>query len=167
MTEGDRPNRAGLVAAVLAALALRRSGLVPHREDTGPPGEPDRKSPRGEGHETEDVNVVNTVLVMGGLGLTAAAVIAGMGLFMTTFAARQREALPALTPQQTKALVPPPPNLQPNPYADLDRERAATEAHLAGYGYRDGSRTRARIPIGRAMELIIGRSLDAAEPGDR
>ena len=163
MTEGDRPNRAGMVAAVLAALALRHSGLVPRREDTRPAGGRGQGDSPGEGHETEDVNVRNTVLVMGGLGLTAIAVISGMTLFMTTFAARQREALPALTPQQTKALVPPPPNLQPNPYADLDRERAANRAALDGYGYLDPERTRARIPLDRAMQLTVGRSLDAGD----
>ncbi len=160
MTEGNRPNRAGMVAAVLAALALRRSGLVPHRQDDRPARDGRHGEP-GEGHETEDVDVRNTVIVMGGLALTALAVIGGMALFMTTFAARQRAALPALTPQQTRALVPPPPNLQANPYADLDRDRAANRAALAGYGYIDPERTRARIPLDRAMQLTVGRSLDA------
>ncbi len=57
--------------------------------------------------------------------------------------------------------MPPPPNLQPNPYADLDRERAANRAALDGYGYLDPGRTRARIPLDRAMQLTVGRSLDA------
>jgi hypothetical protein len=161
MTGADRPNRAGLVAAVLAGLALRRSGLVPHREEAPKKGGGKRDPESGEGHETEDVNVRNTVFVMGGLGLSAIAVIGGMVLFMNVFAARQREALPALTPQQTTALDPPPPNLQANPYADLDREQAANRALLEGYGYLDPERTRARIPIDRAMRLTVGRSLDA------
>ena len=33
-------------------------------------------------------------------------------------------------------------------------------AALDGYGYLDPSRTRARIPIDRAMQVVVGRSLD-------
>ena len=155
----------GLIPAILAGLTLRGSGLLNGRPPR--PAANTQRDPDDPGHETSDVNVRNTALVMAGLALAAIAVVGTMVWMMNSFAAGQRRALPALTPQQTARLAPPPPNLQADPYADLDRERAATEAHLAGYGYRDGSRTRARIPIGRAMELIIGRSLDAAEPGDR
>lgn len=155
---GGSSNRAGIVAAILAALALRGTGLVRHRDD--PAGGRPAPKGEGEGHETRDVNVRNTVLVMAGLGLGAATVVGGMALLMHVFAAWQREALPALTPQQTQALVPPPPNLQANPYADLDRERAADRARLDGYGYLDAEHTRARIPIDRAMQLAVGRSLD-------
>ena len=156
MSAGGSSNRAGMLAAILAALALRGTGLVPHRD--APQGGPTPQE--GEGHETSDVNVLNTVFVMAGLALSAAAVVGGMAFFMSTVAARQKATLPALTPQQTKALVPPPPNLQPNPFADLDRDRAANRARLDGYGYVDAARTRARIPIDRAMPLAVGRPLD-------
>lgn len=155
----------GLIPAILAGLTLRGSGFLagrPQKPAANAPREPD-----GPGHETRDVDVRNTALVMAGLALAVLTVVGTMIWMMSTFAAGQRQALPALTPQQTTRLVPPPPNLQADPYADLDRQRAATEAHLDGYGYRDEARTRARIPIGRAMDLIVGRPLDAAEPGDR
>ncbi|SDA25506.1 hypothetical protein SAMN02799622_03656 [Methylobacterium sp. UNC378MF] len=155
----------GLIPAILAGLTLRSSGLLSGRPPR--PAANTERDPDDPGHETSDVNVRNTALVMAGLALTALAVIGTMVWMMATFTASQRRALPALTPQQTTRLVPPPPNLQADPYADLDRERAAAEAHLSGYGYRDEARTRARIPIGRAMDLVVGRSLDAAEPGDR
>ena len=146
----------GLVPAMLAALALRASGLVSR---TGREQEP-RRGADGPPYETRDVNVRNTVLVMGGLALSAAAVIGGMVLFLRITTERQRAALPSLTPQQTTRLVPPPPNLQPNPYVDLARERAQARAALDGYGYLDPARTRARIPIDRAMQVVVGRSLD-------
>ncbi|GJD33954.1 hypothetical protein [Methylobacterium aerolatum] len=166
MTEGRPPNRAGMLAAILAALALRRSGIVPHRP-SAPQDRPARDGdPAGEGHETRDVNVRNTILVMAGLALAAAAVIGGMAFTMRAVAARQRADLPALTPQQTQTLVPPPPNLQANPYADLDKARAASRARLDGYAYLDPARSRARIPLDRAMQLAIGRSLDGEDRGD-
>ncbi|MDP4024707.1 hypothetical protein Q8W71_18935 [Methylobacterium sp. NEAU 140] len=147
----------GLIPAVLAGLLLRRTGAVPvtpARADA-----PDR--PAGPGHETEDVNVRNTALAMAGLAGAALVAIGIMIWLMGAFAASQRAALPTLTPQQTARLRPPPPHLQPDPYADLDRERASAERALSAYGYLDPARTRARIPIDRAMQLSVGRPLDA------
>lgn len=153
---GDGQRSPGLVPAMIAALALRASGLVRRRAGADePPPEPE-----GPGHETRDVNVRNTVFVMAGLVLSAVTVIGGMVLFMRVTEKSQREALPTLTPQQTARLVPPPPNLQANPYADLDRQRASSRAAIGGYGYLDPGHTRARIPIDRAMDLAVGRSLD-------
>lgn len=152
----------GLIPAILAGLTLRGSGVLNGRPKRAPANT--QRDPNDPGHETRDVSVRNTALVMAGLALSALAVIGTMIWLMSTFAASQRRALPALTPQQKARLAPPSPNLQANPYADIDRERAANEARLAGYGYRDEAHTRARIPIGRAMDLTVGRSLEPAEP---
>jgi hypothetical protein len=155
----------GLIPAILAGLTLRGSGLLNGRPPR--PAANTQRDPNDPGHETRDVNVRNTALVLAGLALAAVAVIGAMIWLMGSFAASQRRARPALTPQQTARLAPPPPNLQADPYADLDRERAAADAHLAGYGYRDATRTRARIPIDRALDLVVGRSLEPAEPAPR
>lgn len=159
---GRKEGPAGLIPAILAGLTLRGSGVLNGRPPR--PAANTQRDPNDPGHETRDVDVRNTALVMGGLALTALAVIGTMIWLMHVFTTNQRQALPALTPQQTARLAPPAPNLQANPYADIDRERAASEARLAGYGYRDAAHTRARIPIDRAMELIVGRSLAPAEP---
>lgn len=161
--ERSRP-LGGLVPAILAALALRGSRLVPHHGDGAPGAGPEPEERKGPGRETRDVNVRNTVLVMGGLAAAAAAVIAGMVFLRHLFAERQEAAFPALTAQQTTRLVPPPPNLQPDPYADLDRQRSAAEKALDGYGYLDAARSRAHIPIDRAMQLATGRPLEGGAP---
>ena len=149
----------GLIAGVLAGLALRGSGLLRGRDaDAAAMEESDR-----DGYETADVNVADTVKVMAALALSAMTAIGIMVWLMGSFSAGQRRALPALTPQQTARLTPPAPNLQPAPYADLDRARADADARLSGYGYTDPDRTRARIPIARAMELTVGRPLDPAD----
>lgn len=155
----------GLIPAILAGLALRGTGFLNGRPPR--PAANTQRDPDDPGHETRDVNVRNTALVMAGLALAVLAVVGTMIWLMGTFAASQRRALPALTPQQTTRLAPPPPNLQADPYADIDRARAAAEARLSGYGYRDEAHTRARIPIGRALDLIVGRSLEPAEPAQR
>lgn len=155
----EAPGR-GLIAAALAGLALRR--VTSARRG----GERDTPAPDAErGSETQDVRAGNTALAMAGLALSAMAAVATMAWMMSLFAAGQRGALPTLTPQQTARLVPPPPNLQPDPYADLDRERAAQAAGLSGYAYLDEGRTRARIPIERAMRLSVGRTLDPGPEG--
>ncbi|MCJ2068714.1 hypothetical protein MKK75_07845 [Methylobacterium sp. J-030] len=161
----SRGGPSGLIPAILAGLTLRGSGILNGRPPRPPANT--QRDPNDPGHETRDVNVRNTALVMGGLALSALAVIGTMIWLMHTVATSQRRALPALTPQQTARLAPPPPNLQANPYADIDREQAANAARLAGYSYRDEAHTRARIPIGRAMDLTVGRSLEPAEPAAR
>lgn len=168
MSGGSR-SPAGLVSAILAALALRGANVVPRRPDGAPGSGPPRAHSEGQGqtgpgHETRDVNVRKTAYVMGGLAVSAVTVIGGMVFLMHLFVAHQEAALPTLTPQQTTQLVPPAPNLQPNPYADLDRQREGAEKALAGYGYADAARSRAHIPIDRAMQLAVGRSLDGGAP---
>ena len=162
MSEGGPSGR---LPALLAGLALRGTGVLNGRPPR--PAANTQRDPDDPGHETRDVNVRNTALVMAGLALAVLAVVGTMIWLMGTFAASQRRALPALTPQQTTRLAPPPPTLQADPYADIDRARAAAAARLSGYGYRDEAHTRARIPIGRALDLIVGRSLEPAEPAQR
>lgn len=150
---GRRPGL-GFVPAILAGLALTRS---PASETGGPDAE---KPTDGPGYETSDVHVRNTAMVMVGLAVAAIAVVGTMIWMMQGFAANQRLALPSLTPQQTTRLKPPPPNLQARPYADIDAERAAQAERTDGYAFTDASRQRARIPIDRAMALVVGRTLD-------
>jgi type IV secretory pathway VirB10-like protein len=155
----------GLIPAILAGLTLRGSGLLNGRPPR--PAANTQRDPNEPGHETRDVNVRNTVMVMAGLALTVLAVVGTMIWLMDTFAARHRPAPPAQAPPRAPPVGPPPPHPQAPPVPPKDRARAAAEASLAGYGYRDEARTRARIPIGRAMDLIVGRSLEPAEPAAR
>jgi len=160
MSAGGTPGP-GLIPAILAGLTLRGSGVLNGRPKRAPANT--QRDPNDPGHETRDVSVRNTALVMAGLALAVLTVIGTMVWLMGAFSASQRRSLPTLTRQQTAPLTPPPPNLQADPYADLDRQRAAAAARLAGYGYSDPAHTRARIPIDRAMNLIVGRPLDAPE----
>ena len=65
-----------------------------------------------------------------------------------------------LTPQQTARLVPPAPHLQVDPFADLAQVRAREERLLHSYGWTSADHSTARIPIDRAMALVVGKSLD-------
>jgi hypothetical protein len=55
------------------------------------------------------------------------------------------------------ASLPPAPRLQPDPAADLAVERARQQARLQGYAWVDRDAGIARIPIGRAMALLVER----------
>ena len=157
MSPDRSQRRYGFVSAILAGLASLRGSSTPSRpRQASEGGDPSD----GPGYEVSDVNVGNTAKVMAGLMTTALVVIGTMLWLRTVVATDQRQALPKLTAQQTSRLVPPPPNLQADPYADLAAERAAEGRRLDGYAFLDPSRQRARIPIDRAMALTIGRTLD-------
>ncbi|MCJ2006414.1 hypothetical protein ACFZ8E_21240 [Methylobacterium sp. HMF5984] len=150
-------HRFGFVSSIISGLAIlrRRPSSPGTAKASGEAGSSD-----GPGYETSDVHVGNTARVMAGLMVTALAVIGAMIWLKTMVSTDQRQALPSLTAQQTARLVPPPPNLQADPYADLAAERAAEGRRLDGYAFLDASRQRARIPIDRAMALTVGRTLD-------
>jgi len=54
---------------------------------------------------------------------------------------------------------PPPPVLQPNPVADLHNMRAQEDQILDGYAWIDQGSGKVRIPIARAMQLLVQRGL--------
>ena len=64
--------------------------------------------------------------------------------------------------------LPPEPRLQTQPLEDLRRLRAEEEAVLTGYGWVDRPKGVVRIPIERAMALVLQKGLPArkaaAEP---
>lgn len=158
MSPPDAPRRSSLalVPAILAGLILRRTGAVPPSAEASP------RDPHGDAwdYERSDAEAGKTAGVMLGL---AGAVIVTIGAVLAlnhVVLGRQRAALPPLTAQQTAAIRPPPPNLQADPYADIDAKQADEAGRLSGYAYLDPDRTRARIPIARAMALMAGRPFD-------
>ncbi len=67
---------------------------------------------------------------------------------------------PPLTRQQAATIVPPGPHLQDDPLRDIAQDRKREETLLTTYSYIDPAHTQARIPIDRAMTLVIGKPLD-------
>ncbi|TGE01259.1 hypothetical protein [Methylobacterium nonmethylotrophicum] len=155
---GDRPGPLSLLPALAAAGLLRLSGFRPAPPRAEPPAGP--RNP--EGFEETDVDVRRTAFVVVGLAASVAVAIAAVWLMLRLFGALNVAGTPALTPQQTARVQPPPPNLQGAPYEDLARQEAAERAQLTTYApLPDG---RARIPVERAMRLMAGQSLDPLPP---
>ena len=111
------------------------------------------------GFEERDTRVRSIAIVM----VVAVTIIASSigGLFVFIGRIRQADAShPPMTAQQTAAIIPPSPRLQDDPYRDLHLQQARETKLLETYSFADADRTHARIPLGRAMALVIGQPLD-------
>jgi hypothetical protein len=99
------------------------------------------------GHEPSGI-AVRRVLGVG-------AVLA-VGVIVTVIAVclvLQRRLEPARLRSAHQSLIPPAPRLQAHPSADLAALRAQKQALLEGWGWTDGSRRFAHIPIEQAMAI--------------
>lgn len=73
---------------------------------------------------------------------------------------RQAQAVPQSTPE-----LPSVPRLQVNEYADWEAVRTEQTRRLQEYGYADEARSRARIPIDRAMDILVKSGTIKVRPG--
>jgi hypothetical protein len=87
----------------------------------------------------------------------------GIAVLFKGSLARKDPAPPALA-EAREARVPPGPNLQPNPAAELAAFRAAEEAELASWAWVDKEKSVARVPVERALEIVAARGLPARPP---
>ena len=172
MSEGSRNwSRALLIAAAgaLTAAGVMVGRRVPVEAGAGSTG---RGQPthtvsrrvREAGFEPEDMSARGTALVIAGwIGMVI--VVAGGLLFLLSFYIHQdRVEASHVTAQTGAAVVPPGPRLQADPPRDLAALREQEAKILDNYAVLPGDATHVRIPIGRAMELVVGRSLDP-QPG--
>jgi len=117
------------------------------------------------GHETRDLNVrVVTwfaVILVGATVLIFFAVIGLSRLFAHWHPSPDVASRIELRPQ----MLAPSPQLQVLPSADLERFRAQEEAKLNSYGWVDQPAGVVRLPIARAMELIVQRGLPTRGSG--
>ncbi len=128
----------------------------------GEPGVPASPGARAAGHETEDMSGALMGRLMIGLAVVLTLVIGGLIGVRSLVQRHDNAAAPSLTAEQTTPVVPPPPNLQNDPVGDLARLNEAENRLLGNYAWVDPEHTRGRIPIDRAMALIVGHPLDTA-----
>ena len=111
------------------------------------------------GFEERDTRVSTLVKVM----VVSIIIIAGSitGLFIIIGRLnRADEGHPPLTRQQSATIIPPGPHLQDDPLRDIMQERERENTLLTTYGWVDKAHTQARIPIERAIALVVGKPLD-------
>lgn len=76
----------------------------------------------------------------------------------------KQDPAPAALAEARETRIPPGPNLQPDPSADLTAFRAAEALELAKWAWVDKERGFARVPALRAMEIVLSRGLPAPPP---
>jgi len=101
-------------------------------------------------------------------GLTAVTLVVfglmwGIATFVKGSLVKRDPAPPALA-EARETHLPPGPNLQRNPSADMAAFRVSEELELAKWAWVDKEKRVARVPAARAMEIVLSRGLPAPPP---
>ena len=131
----------------------------------GERGTPANAAAVAAGYETDDANarLLGRVML-----LFAVSAVSGIGLMVLLLGVLDRRDVArdtGLTAMQRLQSPPPLPHMQADPVAELAALQARQARLLDGYATLDGQT--ARIPIGRAMQLVAGQSLDAHAAPER
>jgi hypothetical protein len=120
----------------------------------------------GAGHEKSDVSISGIVKFGVGLAIVTVIVLVAMRGLFRSFEASQAKRDQPLPPMVAASLqrTPRAPRLEPNPLAPRAAAQAREDAILASYGWVDRNAGIARIPIDRAMELLVERGLPPSKP---
>jgi hypothetical protein len=120
-------------------------------------------------HEPSDVNVRAITRFGVAFVLVGIAICFLIWFVFDVFRRREQASktpLPAQRPLNVDARqLPPEPRLQPSPITDLNRMLAAEEEILNGYAWIDRQRGLVRIPIARAMDLVVREGLPVRADG--
>jgi hypothetical protein len=98
-----------------------------------------------------------------GVTLVVLGLMWGVATLLKGSLLRKDPALPALA-EARETRLPPGPNLQPNPSADLAAFRAAEDAELSKWAWVDREKGVARVSVERALEIVAARGLPPPPP---
>lgn len=147
--------------AVLLSSRHAREGAPGSSNDAQEHGEPPSQDAVRDGFEPRDARTTSVALAMVIGVATIAVAIGGMFLLLARLHARD-DARPPRTAEQRGVIVPPGPPLQANPVFDIASLRQREETALTTYRWLSPDHAAAQIPVARAMDLVVGRSLDPA-----
>jgi hypothetical protein len=160
---------AGLAALLSGGIALwrrRHAPIDPHGEESGRglPGTPPAPEAVRQGFEPEDDS--GRGLAKGLSWLVAGAALAiGLMFAMLGWFHHLDHSWPVLTAEQTAPLPPPAPRLQARPFQELRELGARQNGLVDSYRWLDAAHDRARVPVVRAMPLLVGHGLDERAGG--
>lgn len=117
-----------------------------------------------EHYERRDANIPALAQFAFWLGVTIFAAVLGMKCVFDYFAKVQKLGPPA-SPFENARVLPPSPRLQVEPHVELQNYREAQREALSTYGWVDKPNGVVRIPIDRAMDLILQHGLAARSAG--
>ena len=132
-------------------------------DESGGPGEQPRR-----GHETTDASIRNLIIFGVGLLLLVIVGLLVSGAVFHYYVGHQGLGPPA-SPFENDRMLPPEPRLQVTAPKDLEQYKAAQEEILNNYGWADQNAGIVRIPIDRAMDILVqkGLPLRGAAPAKR
>jgi hypothetical protein len=133
----------------------------PHRKVAGTKDQADH----GAGYERRDASIPG--LLQFGFWLAVIIVVVLFAMKWTfLYFARTQELGPPRSPLATEnaRILPPNPRLQAHPRADLENYCQAEQHEINSYGWVDQQDGIARIPVDRAMDLVLKRGLPARTP---
>jgi hypothetical protein len=116
------------------------------------------KHSSGRGHEMTDASISGLVKFSIGLFVLIVVVLFAMRSMFEHFSTTQQLGPPASPFAETQTL-PPAPRLQVEPALDLKQLRQGEDEKLNSYGWVDQKAGIARIPIDRAMDLLLAKGL--------
>lgn len=117
------------------------------------------------GYERRDASPRSLLKFAIGLFLILVACMIGMRWMFFYFAKVQQLGPPA-SPFENARVLPPQPRLQVHPKLDLEKYLDAENRTLTTYGWVDKQNAVVRIPIDRAMDLVLERGLPARSAAD-
>ena len=117
-----------------------------------------RRAPGGA-YERRDLSPRVIGLFLVGLVITTGLVLLLMWGLFDYYTARRMRADRPISPLADVRQIPPEPRLQVSGAADLAAFRSKEEAELKSYGWIDRQAGTVRIPIDRAMDLLLQRGL--------
>lgn len=116
--------------------------------------------------ETRDLNLRAVLIFAIGLSVFLVGAHAVVGRLLQDLGARSARLDAPASPLRDRNALPPPPRLQQNPGLDLETLRRREERELGTSGWVERSRGTVRIPVERAMELLLRRGLPAREASE-
>jgi len=132
--------------------------IDPHTAPKAPGGE------AGPGYETRDVNVA--ALVKFAASLAVILIIVSFGMRWTfNYYAKTQTLGPAATPFENERTIPPLPRLQVAPQKEIHDYWESQQSIVGSYGWVDRQNGVVRIPVDRAMRILLARGLPARSAG--
>lgn len=131
-----------------------------------PRTKPDRLRHTDVDHERQDVRAGAILWFAFWLLVSAVVIHVGLWGLFRLFAAQQRREQPGIAANVSANLkrTPAEPRLEALPLAPRQRLRAEENAKLSTYGWVDRTGGVARIPIDRAMQLIVEHGVPGGKP---
>ncbi|HXJ16371.1 MAG TPA: hypothetical protein VNM68_04145 [Candidatus Polarisedimenticolia bacterium] len=135
--------------------------------ETKHPPKPDAPVDRGAGYERRDANIPALLQFAFWLAVLLAVTLVGMKWTFSYFNRTEPLGPPASPLVKPGARVlPPSPRLQVQPHLELKDYCEAQQAVVNSYGWVDRQSGVVRIPVDRAMELVLERGLPARPSGE-